>query len=1418
MADIKIDLTLANYAGIVKNLETINNSLKGLQKTTQKINTDAATKGFEKLNESVEQTNEELTKIDKLQKTVAGSFGAITSAVTLSVVAFNNQSKIISTFNNGTIRAATALQKLNIPFLNIEKTLTKANIGFANVVKGLAGTIDTSSKLARASVVLERGLFGLAINTGTLGAALVGLGTVLNQSTNAFADAIGQVSIFAGILLGSFSVVLTKIILDLSNFAFELGTSVVNAAKDASAAFADLDKSTFVFNRTVEGFNRVFGDAIGNTETWTKTIEELGMATGLTTKELRRSTTEIIQATSQMGLNEEQMKKLLKISVDYAAQTGKDTFQATVDFITALNGGAQSVIKYGVKLNEASVQQKLYKEGSDTIFKSLSDGQKIQARYNALLTQYAPIAGVAADITKTLAGQEQILETNVARVNEQFGKGTAIIERSNIVNFAYNKVLGNINDNVIATAGFLTALGGRFLQVAGFVGSLVLKLLLLQKAIKIVNILLSTNLAQTAFGTSIPFLNKSIVDLTRSTGASFVSFKSLTDIVKTAGSLISATAKNITAGFLGISTSALSFTTVIRGVFLKAVVGAKTAVLALSKAFLVLLANPVVLTVVAISAAIFGLFKGLQELEKQTGALSTVWEVFTEVLEATSSVLDPLIDSFVSLGKTIVTIANKAFGFFVAQLSRLISLGITLLKKNPFDIFGQEQLKRLEEANKKLVAFGTAAEGVDFDLRKLNKTTKKASEDFKKLESDAEGAGSRGIKELESSIKSIETRLRDFGKGPLEIAKRNFNEEKKIVEDSLNAKIISREKANETILGLTREFQAKRRAIAQDAREKRRKELLELERLEQQAAQRTAEIRNKFEGAIGVAAGDPLGQLIGGAEKFRDTITEGFSAEEIKKFKTEIDGLGDSFGIGIASGFATKVLDGASGAKDLIVGGATALVDTVVPGLGKAVGPIFDAFAQGPEATKAFVKDFTRAIPNLIKNIILAAPAFIEAIIEEIPILVESLILAIPEVIDGFVAALPRIIEGLIRLIPRLIQGIIRSLPTLFRALIKVSPLIITELVKEAPRFITSLVKNVPQIVAGLAKGLLGLGGIFKGFGSGIFDTFRNLLSNFNPINIFRKIFRFDGGGRGAVEKFLGFDFPFIKFAKGGLVGGRSRVRGDSQLNDVVPAMLSPGEVVLPRSVVNSGPGAMVRFLQDMGLAPRKMFLGGLVGGLVDFVGNAVGTAINLVTDTTGFVFEGITTGDIDRIRDGLRNGLDEIGSSGFELSSNLLSALGIDELNFIPNPPRDLLKSLRELGANLKLSDVLSNPVRAVSDAVRSLLDTTLGGPLRSVLKAPGLQQGGTIPQGFPNDSFIAGLTSGETVVPRDLTQRLDRFINNNDSSPGESAQGLDREILFRILEALERPLVASAQVDFNEDTLADIILTLNRGNKRLA
>lgn len=97
------------------------------------------------------------------------------------------------------------------------------------------------------------------------------------------------------------------------------------------------------------------------------------------------------------------------------------------------------------------------------------------------------------------------------------------------------------------------------------------------------------------------------------------------------------------------------------------------------------------------------------------------------------------------------------------------------------------------------------------------------------------------------------------------------------------------------------------------------------------------------------------------------------------------------------------------------------------------------------------------------------------------------------------------------------------------------------------------------------------------------------------------------------------------------------------------------------------------------------------------------------------------------------------------------------------------------------------------------------------------GLARGGqvsSVPRGYPNDTFPAMLTSNELVVDRSTAERLNNFLDGNNSKDTSITDAL----LNRILEKLSMPINVSTSATLNGRALADIILELNRSNARLA
>jgi phage-related protein len=171
-------------------------------------------------------------------------------------------------------------------------------------------------------------------------------------------------------------------------------------------------------------------------------------------------------------------------------------------------------------------------------------------------------------------------------------------------------------------------------------------------------------------------------------------------------------------------------------------------------------------------------------------------------------------------------------------------------------------------------------------------------------------------------------------------------------------------------------------------------------------------------------------------------------------------------------------------------------------------------------------------------------------------------------------------------------------------------------LIKSFSSFWESLKDIGTKIWDGLVKGIKDNGNLFSGIGTKIWDGLKNGLSGIgkllgdqlaklDPSNLFKKMFNIEGAsGQGTVEKTLSkmgpnIDVPFISFAKGGLVPGNALVGGDSKLNDRVLALLSPGEAIIPRSMMeNQGIKSIVDGVLSGRLSPERYWGGSIkVGG-----------------------------------------------------------------------------------------------------------------------------------------------------------------------------------------------------------------------------
>jgi hypothetical protein len=108
-----------------------------------------------------------------------------------------------------------------------------------------------------------------------------------------------------------------------------------------------------------------------------------------------------------------------------------------------------------------------------------------------------------------------------------------------------------------------------------------------------------------------------------------------------------------------------------------------------------------------------------------------------------------------------------------------------------------------------------------------------------------------------------------------------------------------------------------------------------------------------------------------------------------------------------------------------------------------------------------------------------------------------------------------------------------------------------------------------PQAIVGVFKQAFNalknvFGNLFDNFNlDGLKNAFSKMFNALNPQNLLSKMFNIPESKKGKVEKLIGIDVPFVEFAEGGLVPGSGN-------KDTVPALLTPGEFVIPKGIMQA--------------------------------------------------------------------------------------------------------------------------------------------------------------------------------------------------------------------------------------------------------
>ncbi len=184
------------------------------------------------------------------------------------------------------------------------------------------------------------------------------------------------------------------------------------AVKSLVGAAAEGEKATYLLESAIDAANRQF--QVGSMADWGKRIKQLsGELRIYSQTELETATAKTIEMTKRLGLSADQMVNVIKVSADLSA--GKTDLAGGIERTTAaLRGEAESAEYLGLTLNETYVQG-WYETNTahEKAWKSLTDLEKAQIRYQVLLDQATGTEGRAANSINTLSGAWQYMRAKM---------------------------------------------------------------------------------------------------------------------------------------------------------------------------------------------------------------------------------------------------------------------------------------------------------------------------------------------------------------------------------------------------------------------------------------------------------------------------------------------------------------------------------------------------------------------------------------------------------------------------------------------------------------------------------------------------------------------------------------------------------------------------------------------------------------------------------------------------------------------------------------------------------------------------------------------------------------------------------------------------------------------------------------------
>ena len=379
--------------------------------------------------------------IGELKSVLSGSTTGLTKlsnafkGITTSVNELSSTD--IGAFSSNINAMSTALGKLNTG--TIGKDLTK-------VFKQIGNIPDINKKLDTQTLneftgkikTLSEALVPLAENLKGVGNVLNTLPSKLNKVSNQTSKTTSGMSLMSKI----------------SN-AINFG-AIIYAGKKLGSMVAEFTSQSNKYVEDLNLFNVSMGESTQKAKEWIDTVSQ---ALGLDPADMMRNMGVFNLMAQGFGLASDKAyimsKNLTQLTYDVASLYNYDFDTASKKIKSAFAGELEPVKSLGFAIDQATLQQIAYANGIDKSFTSMTQAEKAQLRYIALMTQIPQIQGDMARTITSASNSLRIMKQQFTLLGREIGNiFIPLLVKIIPVAIAVTKVLTKIAKAISSLFGF----------------------------------------------------------------------------------------------------------------------------------------------------------------------------------------------------------------------------------------------------------------------------------------------------------------------------------------------------------------------------------------------------------------------------------------------------------------------------------------------------------------------------------------------------------------------------------------------------------------------------------------------------------------------------------------------------------------------------------------------------------------------------------------------------------------------------------------------------------------------------------------------------------------------------------------------------------------------------------------------------